>query len=181
AGRRRHRREGRRPRGQRDQQLALFRAHAGAGGHGREARAERRQDRRDHRRPTDQVTPSGRLARAAGTSLAAAGRVLANDERLRGRVLEGHAELAGLREPWQELFERCPSATPFQSPEWLLPWANHHRPSRPWAVVIHDRREQLIGLAPMFLYRRGGPRALALLGAGASDYGHVLALPGRQA
>ncbi|HVI02512.1 MAG TPA: GNAT family N-acetyltransferase [Enhygromyxa sp.] len=98
---------------------------------------------------------------------------------LHARVLEGHAGLIELRDEWRTLCEQCPWATPFQRPEWLLAWAGQLRPERPWTIAVRERG-RLIGLAPLFLYRRGNARVLALLGAGASDYGDVLALPGRE-
>lgn len=98
--------------------------------------------------------------------------------RARTRLITGHAALAELREPWQTLCDRCPSATPFQRPEWLIAWARHVRGPRPWIVTVHDDHDELIGLAPLGLDPRR--RVLTLLGAGASDYGDVLVLPGRE-
>lgn len=98
---------------------------------------------------------------------------------LRSRMVEGHAALENLREEWQTLCGQCPWATPFQRPEWLLAWAKQHRSVRPWTVIVRERG-QLVGLALLFLYRRGNIRTLAFMGAGASDYGDVLALPGRE-
>jgi CelD/BcsL family acetyltransferase involved in cellulose biosynthesis len=101
---------------------------------------------------------------------------------LRCAVLEGHEPLNQLREAWQQLGQQCPWATPFQQPEWLLSWTRHHQVAQPWTLVVYER-ERLIGLAPLFRYRRPGPtgrRVLAFLGAGASDYCDVLALPGRE-
>jgi CelD/BcsL family acetyltransferase involved in cellulose biosynthesis len=95
------------------------------------------------------------------------------------RIHEGHTALAELRDQWQVLAEQCPWATPFQQPQWLLAWTHHHRSQRPWTVVVYER-ERLIGLAPLFLYMRGRVRVLAFLGAGVTDYGDVLTLPGRE-
>lgn len=98
---------------------------------------------------------------------------------LRSYVLEGHAALAGLRDEWRSLCEQCPWATPFQTPEWLLACARHHHPQQPWTVVVRERG-RLIGLAPLFLYKRGLARVLAFLGAGGSDYCDVITVPGRE-
>jgi CelD/BcsL family acetyltransferase involved in cellulose biosynthesis len=98
---------------------------------------------------------------------------------LRCHVLEGHAALAQLHDSWQRLCEQCPWATPFQHPEWLRAWARHHQPAQPWTIAVYDG-ERLVGLAPLFRYQRGGQRVLAFLGAGASDYCDVLALPSHE-
>jgi CelD/BcsL family acetyltransferase involved in cellulose biosynthesis/SAM-dependent methyltransferase len=85
--------------------------------------------------------------------------------------------LEGLREEWHELLDRCPWATPFQSPEWLLSW---------WCaigggelcVTTLRRGGRLVGLAPLFIYcGPDGRRRLAMLGAGISDYEDVLLEP----
>lgn len=102
-----------------------------------------------------------------------------SDAELRGDLLEGHQPLFELRERWQALWHECPSATPFQHPDWLLAWARQHRSQHPWTVVVYER-ERLVGLAPLFRYRRAGARVLAFLGAGVSDYCDVLAAPGRE-
>lgn len=83
------------------------------------------------------------------------------------------ADLEALRPEWAALWERCPAATVFQSPEWLIPWA------RRWAAtslhVLTVRREDcLVGFAPFFIYKR----TLLLLGNGVSDTLDVLAAPG---
>lgn len=82
-------------------------------------------------------------------------------------------DLEALRSEWAALWERCPTSTVFQSPEWLIPWA------RRWATaslhVLTVRREDcLVGLAPFFIYKR----TLLLLGNGVSDTLDVLAAPG---
>jgi hypothetical protein len=40
----------------------------------------------------------------------------------RGRDIQVLHTLQSIFPEWQDLFARCPDATPFQSPEWLLPW-----------------------------------------------------------
>ncbi len=77
--------------------------------------------------------------------------------------------LARLAEPWSELLDRCPFATPFQSPEWLLPWCRRFAPSRTRAVVAR-RGAELVAVLPLFELDSNGKRALALAGEGISDY-----------
>src|SRR5205814_10701298 len=68
------------------------------------------------------------------------------------------------------LWDRCPAATPFQSPEWLLPWWRRLGWGRLWALALR-REGRLCGLAPLFLGRYYGLplRAVRLLGTGISD------------
>lgn len=81
--------------------------------------------------------------------------------------------LESLRGEWEELWEHCPWATPFQSPAWLIPWWRTFRPGR-LRVVEHRECGRLDGLA--LLYEDAGG-VLRLLGAGNTDYLDVLAEP----
>lgn len=96
------------------------------------------------------------------------------------RIEEAATEdaLEALREEWALLAEQAPSATPFQSPEWLLPWWRHFGSGALWALALR-RGEALIGLAPLFLSTVPGPsgqaqRKVALMGSGAADYLDIL-------
>lgn len=80
--------------------------------------------------------------------------------------------LAGLRrlEPeWRKLFVSSPDLSPFQSPDWLVPWAERFAPER--LVCIAARRGgRLAGLAAFYVHRLpSGERQLTLLGNGLSD------------
>ncbi|WP_437726776.1 GNAT family N-acetyltransferase [Sorangium sp. So ce861] len=98
-------------------------------------------------------------------------------ERLDVEVLHRREELEALREPWSALWERCPAATVFQRPEWLIPWCRELGPEEVLALAF--RSEQgLVGLAPLAIHHYGGERLVALLGAGITDYNDVLAAPG---
>jgi CelD/BcsL family acetyltransferase involved in cellulose biosynthesis len=66
---------------------------------------------------------------------------------------------------WSALWERCPTATTFQRPEWLLPWLHLFRPDSLWTVEIR-RGGQLVGLVPLFL----DEESLYPIGAGITDY-----------
>jgi CelD/BcsL family acetyltransferase involved in cellulose biosynthesis len=75
---------------------------------------------------------------------------------------------------WSALWTRHPSATPFQAPQWLVPWWKHLGGGQ--LKVLALRAEgRLRGVAPFFLW---GPdaarRTLSLLGAGITDYLDVL-------
>jgi CelD/BcsL family acetyltransferase involved in cellulose biosynthesis len=100
----------------------------------------------------------------------------ATPELLVGEVTTCDA-LEALRNDWHQLLDRCPWATPFQSPEWLLPWWRAMGGGE-LCVTILRRGGRLVGLAPLFIYSGAdGRRRLAMLGAGLSDYGDVLLEP----
>lgn len=98
---------------------------------------------------------------------------------MRVREIGRTAELEALRPEWERLWERCPGATPFQSPEWLLAWWRHLGRGRLWALGLYEGRE-LVGLAPLFRHSYYGLplRGVSLLGSGVSDYLDWLLLPG---
>jgi CelD/BcsL family acetyltransferase involved in cellulose biosynthesis len=89
------------------------------------------------------------------------------------------ARLAALRPEWLALWRRCPAATPFQSPDWLLPWWRHLGGGELLAVVVRDGA-RLVGLAALFVYADGGTRRLLPLGIGISDYHDLLLEDGRE-
>ncbi len=91
--------------------------------------------------------------------------------------LEGMLQL---RPRWSALWDRCPHATPFQSPEWLIPWMRHLFGGGEIRFGVWEEHGELIAIAPLFVYGTER-RTLALLGAGVSDYGDLLALPERAA
>lgn len=73
-----------------------------------------------------------------------------------------------LAREWDDLFTRCPDATPFQRPEWLLAWMHAFRPAQP-VIVLVRREGVLVGLAPFYL-QTGPEMRLAPLGNAISDY-----------
>lgn len=95
--------------------------------------------------------------------------------------VEEVGDLSSLRAEWSSLCDESPGTTPFQRPEWLLPWCRAFpRPSPRHLAVRAGGR--LVGLLPLFLYRRDdGARTLAFLGAGPSDYLDGIVAPGREA
>lgn len=85
--------------------------------------------------------------------------------------------LAAIEAAWSELFREDRSATPFQSPDWLLPWAEcFAEPGGLRVIVLWSGGRALLCL-PLLLVDRGGQRTLCWLGAGLSDYLDVLASP----
>jgi CelD/BcsL family acetyltransferase involved in cellulose biosynthesis len=90
--------------------------------------------------------------------------------------LRDEAELRDIVPEWRAL---CASSdgTPFQRPEWLLPWWRRFGAGELRVLVVRYGSE-LVGLAPLYL-RRGwqGDRELAFVGAGNTDYLDVITAP----
>ena len=91
-------------------------------------------------------------------------------------IVTTEAALTGLAEAWWGLWRRCPVATPFQSPAWLIPWWRAFRPGALRTAAVHEG-DALVALAP--LYREEGAlgRRLLPLGVSVSDYLDVLVDP----
>jgi CelD/BcsL family acetyltransferase involved in cellulose biosynthesis len=107
--------------------------------------------------------------------------VLENSARLLSvRFLDDVGELRSLTAEWNDLYERCSDATPFQRPEWLLPWMEIFGARHWFAITIRDG-SRLIGLALLLVYPRDGKKMLAFAGGGVSDYLGPLCEPGREA
>jgi CelD/BcsL family acetyltransferase involved in cellulose biosynthesis len=90
-------------------------------------------------------------------------------------------ELESLHEEWLALWQRCPGATPFQSPDWLLPWWKHLGSGELWVLALRQEG-RLTGVAPFFIRTApgSGRREVLLLGTGISDYLDVLLEPGTE-
>ena len=86
-------------------------------------------------------------------------------------VLRSTQELETLVAEWTELWQRDPEATPFQRPEWLLPWWRHFG-SRDLRAATIRHGGLLVGFVPFYIYQQptDGQRQLLLLGAGTTDY-----------
>src|SRR6185437_14148299 len=78
-------------------------------------------------------------------------------------------ELDSLRPQWLELWRRSSTATPFQSPAWIIPWWKHFGSGRLCALAVNDG-QRLVGLAPFFVANIEGRRHLVLSGTGNTDY-----------
>jgi len=77
--------------------------------------------------------------------------------------------IAGLRPEWEELWQRDPAATPFQSPAWLEAWWDYFGTSEPLVLTARCGAE-LVGLLPLYLLREPGCRKLLPIGVGLSDH-----------
>ncbi len=93
---------------------------------------------------------------------------------LRVSVRTGPNWAEGLEADWDALLHSSPSATPFQSREWITTWWEFFGKGRkPHVVLVHEG-EQLVALFPMFK-GRGLWSALRPMGVGPSDYHRILA------
>ncbi len=92
------------------------------------------------------------------------------------RVLKHPDELQTIATEWRQLWGRCPEASIFQSPEWLLSWIEVFRPRQIVAIEVRSESE-IVGLAPLLVYPSGSEQVLSFLGGGVSDYLDVLADP----
>jgi CelD/BcsL family acetyltransferase involved in cellulose biosynthesis len=93
--------------------------------------------------------------------------------------IEEIADLEAVRNEWSDLCDRCPAATPFQRPEWLLAWWRAFPPGEPRVLSIR-RAGRLAGLAPFLVYPNEGKRTLAFCGGGVSDYLDILIDPAEE-
>lgn len=86
--------------------------------------------------------------------------------------------LEQLRPAWSALWARCPDATPFQAPEWLIPWWRHFGVGDLWVLALRQG-EALVGLVPLYLYATEDrpTRTVMLLGTGNTDYLDALLAP----
>ncbi len=87
---------------------------------------------------------------------------------MRVEAVAACARLDGLRQDWNALYARCALATPFQTPEWLLPWWRTFGSGELFTFAVWDG-SQLVALAPLFLHPWNGRRQVTFLGNGVSD------------
>lgn len=92
-------------------------------------------------------------------------------------LIASDAALAALRPDWARLWRRVPTATPFQSPAWLLPWWRQFGTGAPRVAVLHDG-QSLSGILPLYVLEDRSERKLLPMGAGITDYQDALLAPG---
>lgn len=95
---------------------------------------------------------------------------------LKTRILNNTEQLHAIANEWIALLQRCPAATPFQRPEWVISWAEIFSPECIRVVEVRVGN-MLIGLAPLLIYSRGQERVLAFMAGGISDYLDLLVDP----
>lgn len=84
-------------------------------------------------------------------------------------ILRDAARLRELEPAWWKLFARAPSATPFQSPAWVVPWTECLAAERPVRLVVVSHGHELMGLLLLVIDQDGNRRIARLLGYGESD------------
>jgi CelD/BcsL family acetyltransferase involved in cellulose biosynthesis/glycosyltransferase involved in cell wall biosynthesis len=87
-------------------------------------------------------------------------------------VIDSPSALEALTSAWTELWNRVSGATPFQRPEWLLPWCRHLRRA-PLHCEILFQGGRLVGVLPFVADEFGWD----LAGTGISDYLDILVEP----
>lgn len=88
-------------------------------------------------------------------------------------------QLVALQAEWEQLWRADPHATPFQSPQWLVPWWKHLGQGHLCSLALRDDDGALAGFAPLYVYTDAqGRRHLFPIGIGTTDYLAVLARPG---
>jgi CelD/BcsL family acetyltransferase involved in cellulose biosynthesis len=87
--------------------------------------------------------------------------------------------LEQLRPEWSALWASCPTATPFQAPEWLIPWWRHIGEGTLWTLALRHAG-CLVGLAPLYIYVKPGTtvREVFPVGIATTDYLDALFAPG---
>ncbi len=116
-----------------------------------------------------------RLARRASPTTSSSG----TGEALAIARVRGTDELRAISAEWSALWRQCPTATPFQSPEWLLAYVHAFCApdfAEPWAITVR-KQGALVGLGPLCTRRRDGDTTTTLLGDGVSDYLDVVVAP----
>ncbi len=95
-------------------------------------------------------------------------------------ILTSLDELRSLEPLWRDLWHRDPAATPFQSPDWVLPWFRHFGSGEILTLAARGNGG-LEALAPLFILRDEDDASESLgmlIGTGNTDYLDVLATPG---
>jgi len=95
---------------------------------------------------------------------------------LTGRIVRDAAELEALVPGWWDLWRRCPAATPFQSPAWLVAWWRQFAPGDLVTMAV-ELGDALVGLAPFYREEGLSGRRLLPLGISVSDYHDLLLAP----
>lgn len=84
-------------------------------------------------------------------------------------VIRDLKSLLEFRPQWASFARECKAVTPFQLPEWLLPWWQCFG-SGTLQVFVFSEGPALTGVIPCFLHDWDGARQLTLIGSGISDY-----------
>ncbi len=95
-------------------------------------------------------------------------------------TVEIHREPRAIVDEWRGLAATAP-ASPYQSPDWLLPWietVGAESGLAPLIVLARDREGRAVALLPFGVRRRGGLEVASFLGAKDSNFNMALFGPG---
>jgi CelD/BcsL family acetyltransferase involved in cellulose biosynthesis len=90
--------------------------------------------------------------------------------------IDSEGGLTALVPEWNALWHRMPTATPFQSPLWLMPWWHQFGTGAPHIVTARNDG-RLIGVLPLYELDEPGCIKLLPFGISVSDYLDVLVHP----
>jgi CelD/BcsL family acetyltransferase involved in cellulose biosynthesis len=93
-------------------------------------------------------------------------------------VIDSLDRLEAIEPEWRDLWQRDSAATPFEGPDWLLPWTRHVWGGGALRIVAVREGARLAALAPFFLW--GGQNQtirMSFLGAGITDHLGMIAEP----
>jgi CelD/BcsL family acetyltransferase involved in cellulose biosynthesis len=88
---------------------------------------------------------------------------------LKLEVIEDLTRFLSISHDWRALGGRCPSATPFQLPEWVYTWW-HFFGSGELRVFTGWKHGDLVALLPCFLHSWNNRKQLTIIGSGITDY-----------
>lgn len=99
-------------------------------------------------------------------------------------VVDSVDVLAGMAEAWDSLLERDPDRSPYLTWEWISTWWKHFGGRGSLNILVLETRGDIVGIIPLWRYTSGvwpfKTQYLANLGAGTSDYGGAITLPGEE-
>lgn len=95
---------------------------------------------------------------------------------LSAEIITGERQLVALADDWFSLWRGSPTASPFQSPAWLIPWWRRFHPGELASIAVRSD-ERLVGLAAFYLEDGACSRRLLPLGISVSDYLDLLIAP----
>jgi CelD/BcsL family acetyltransferase involved in cellulose biosynthesis len=94
-----------------------------------------------------------------------------SDRLLVAEVVEDSRAFAALEQEWDDLYQNCLLATPFQSWAWLYSWWEAYGAYyKLQLIALRDGRGLLVGAMPLMLEHRQGLGKLLFIGTGLSDY-----------
>lgn len=93
-------------------------------------------------------------------------------------IIESPARLLEMEDQWRVLWRSAPGSSPFQSPDWVIPWWEHYGNGQLLSFAFRCEGT-LAGFAPAYIFQtsRGAERRLVLIGTGNSDYLDVVFEP----